>query len=137
MTRRPWWITAIGIVLTAIMLFPIYWMINVSLTPQSDMRKSPPDLFPFAPTFEGYERVLSDQLPYLGTSFVIGLGTVVLTLLLSAPAAYSLAKLRPRGRSLASEYAAGADSSSVSTTVPRPITKLVPRYGSWSERTLS
>ncbi|MDF2666764.1 MAG: ABC-type sugar transport system, permease component [Microbacterium sp.] len=97
MRRRPWWITAIGIVLTAIMLFPIYWMINVSLTPQSDMRKSPPDLFPLTPTFEGYEKVLSDQLPYLGTSFVIGIGTVVLTLLLSAPAAYSLAKLRPRG----------------------------------------
>ena len=97
MTRRPWWITLVGVVLTGIMLFPIYWMINVSLTPQSDMRKSPPDLFPLTPTFEGYEKVLSDQLPYLGTSFVIGVGTVVLTLLLSAPAAYALAKLRPRG----------------------------------------
>jgi multiple sugar transport system permease protein len=97
MTRRPWWITAIGVVLTGIMLFPIYWMINVSLTPQSDMRKSPPDLFPLAPTSEGYQKVISDQLPYLGTSFVIGVGTVVLTLVFSAPAAYALAKLRPRG----------------------------------------
>nr|WP_292692314.1 carbohydrate ABC transporter permease [Microbacterium sp. 71-36] len=84
-------------VLTGIMLFPVYWMINVSLTPQSDMRKSPPDLFPLTPTFEGYERVLSDQLPFLGTSFVVGVGTVILTLALSAPAAYALAKLRPRG----------------------------------------
>jgi len=85
------------VVLTGIMLFPVYWMINVSLTPQSDMRKSPPDLFPLTPTFEGYERVLSDQLPFLGTSFVVGVGTVILTLALSAPAAYALAKLRPRG----------------------------------------
>ena len=97
MKRRPWWITLIGVVLTGIMLFPVYWMINVSLTPQSDMRKSPPDLFPLTPTFEGYERVLSDQLPFLGTSFVVGVGTVILTLALSAPAAYALAKLRPRG----------------------------------------
>ncbi|WP_051971217.1 carbohydrate ABC transporter permease [Kitasatospora azatica] len=79
------------------MLFPVYWMINVSLTPQQDMRKSPPDLFPLHPTFTGYQAVLHDQLPYLGTSLLIGLGTVVVTLVLSAPAAYALAKLRPRG----------------------------------------
>ncbi|KOX24014.1 ABC transporter permease [Saccharothrix sp. NRRL B-16348] len=80
------------------MLFPVYWMVNVSLTPASRMRKSPPDLFPVDPTFEGYARVLDEQLPYFGTSLLVGLGTVVLTLALAAPAAYALAKLRPRGR---------------------------------------
>ena len=96
--RRPAWRTAVGLVLTGLMLFPVYWMINVSLTPARDMRKSPPDLFPASPTTEGYERVLREQLPYFGTSLLIALGTVVLTLVLAAPAAYSLAKLRPRGR---------------------------------------
>ncbi|WP_330281264.1 carbohydrate ABC transporter permease [Streptomyces sp. NBC_00588] len=89
--------TAVGIVLTALMLFPVYWMLNVSLTPQQDMRRNPPDLLPLHPTFEGYRAVLDDQLPYLGTSLLIGLGTVALTLVLAAPAGYSLAKLRPRG----------------------------------------
>ncbi|MFZ7089144.1 carbohydrate ABC transporter permease [Curtobacterium sp. RRHDQ10] len=79
------------------MLFPIYWMVNVSLTPQSQMRSSPPSWFPFTPTFDGYAAVLEQQLPYLATSLVVGLGTVVLTVAISAPAAYSLAKLRPRG----------------------------------------
>ncbi|MEV7388872.1 MULTISPECIES: carbohydrate ABC transporter permease [unclassified Streptomyces] len=78
------------------MLFPVYWMLNVSLTPQQDMRKDPPDLLPLHPTFEGYRAVLDDQLPYLGTSLLIGIGTVALTLLIAAPAGYSLAKLRPR-----------------------------------------
>lgn len=59
------------------------------------MRKSPPDLFPLHPTFEGYRAVLHDQMPYLGTSLLIGLGTVAATLVLAAPAGYSLAKLRP------------------------------------------
>ncbi|WP_308492153.1 carbohydrate ABC transporter permease [Microbacterium terrisoli] len=90
----------VGVILTAIMLFPLYWMINVSLTQPQNLRKDPPDLFPVSPTFTGYERVLSDQVPYLGTSLIIGLGTVVLTLALSAPAAYALAKLRPRGRTV-------------------------------------
>ena len=89
--------TAVGVVLTALMLFPVYWMINVSLTPQQDMRKDPPDLFPVHPTFQGYQAVLNDQMPYLLTSLLIGLGTVALTLAVSAPAAYALAKLRPRG----------------------------------------
>ncbi|MFK4099502.1 carbohydrate ABC transporter permease [Streptomyces sp. NPDC019531] len=92
--------TAIGVLLTALMLFPVYWMLNVSLTPQQDMRKDPPDLLPLHPTFEGYRAVLDDQMPYLGTSLLIGLGTVALTLVLAAPAGFALAKLRPRGGGL-------------------------------------
>ena len=58
-TRRRWFDTVIGLVLTGIMLFPVYWMINVSLTKSGAMRQDPPSLFPFDPTFEGYEAVLS------------------------------------------------------------------------------
>ncbi len=41
--------------------------------------------------------MLSQQLPYLGTSLIVGLGTVVLTVALAAPAGFALAKLRPFG----------------------------------------
>ncbi|MEU9188417.1 carbohydrate ABC transporter permease [Streptomyces sp. NPDC048484] len=96
-TSHAWWKTAIGLLLTSIMLFPVYWMLNVSFTPDQDMRKSPPDLFPANGTLDGYRAVLDQQLPYLGTSLAVALGTVVLTVALSAPAGYALAKLRPRG----------------------------------------
>jgi len=95
--RRTWWRTAIGVALTAIMLFPVYWMINVSFTRTQDMRKTPPNLFPIDGTLAGYATVLHQQLPYLGTSLVVALGTVALTVIIAAPAGYSLAKLRPRG----------------------------------------
>ena len=95
--RSTWWKTATGLLLTAVMLFPVYWMLNVSFTREQDMRKSPPDLLPMHGTLEGYRAVLDQQLPYLGTSLVIGIGTVVLTVALAAPAGYALAKLRPRG----------------------------------------
>ncbi|MDX2541647.1 carbohydrate ABC transporter permease [Streptomyces sp. WI04-05B] len=94
---RTWVRTTVGVLLTAVMLFPVYWMVNVSFTRDQDMRKSPPDLFPVHGTLEGYRAVFDQQLPYLGTSLVIGLGTVVLTVALAAPAGYALAKLRPRG----------------------------------------
>jgi multiple sugar transport system permease protein len=89
--------TALGVLLTGVMLFPVYWMLNVSFTRDQDMRKSPPDWFPVHGTLEGYRAVLDQQLPYLGTSLVIGLGTVALTVALAAPAGFALAKLRPRG----------------------------------------
>ena len=98
MARRPQLRTLVGLILTAVMLFPLYWMINVSFTQDKRMRKSPPDLFPTHGTLEGYRAVLHQQLPYLGTSLIVALGTVVVTLVIAAPAGYSLARLRPRGR---------------------------------------
>ncbi|TYB50717.1 carbohydrate ABC transporter permease [Nonomuraea sp. PA05] len=89
--------TAIGLLLTAVMLFPVYWMINVSFTRDTDMRRSPPNWFPVNGTLDGYRTVLDQQLPYLGTSLAVGFGTVALTLVVAAPAGYSLARLRPRG----------------------------------------
>ncbi|WP_069771934.1 carbohydrate ABC transporter permease [Streptomyces sp. LUP30] len=98
--RGTWGKTAAGVLLTAVMLFPVYWMINVSFTRDQDMRKSPPGLLPLHGTLTGYRAVLDVQLPYLGTSLVVALGTVVLTVALSAPAGYALAQLRPRGGGL-------------------------------------
>ena len=96
-SRQRLWKTCAGVILTGLMLFPLYWMINVSLTQPSDLRRDPPNFFPINPNFDGYTKVLSEQLPYLGTSLVVGLGTVALTLALAAPAAFALAKLRPVG----------------------------------------
>jgi multiple sugar transport system permease protein len=84
-------------VLTAMMLFPVYWMVNESFTSDTNMRKSPPNLIPVDGTLAGYRAVFSQQLPYLGNSLLVGLATVALTLVIAAPAGYSLAKLRPKG----------------------------------------
>jgi multiple sugar transport system permease protein len=94
--RGKWWKTALGIVFTLAMLFPVYWLVNVSLTRRRSIRKG--DLLPFDFTFEHYGVVLSQQLPYLATSVLVGLGTVALTLLIAAPAGYALSKLALPGR---------------------------------------
>jgi multiple sugar transport system permease protein len=97
--RRSWWKTAVAVVLTAVMLFPVYWMVNVSFTRRESIRKS--QLLPLDFTTEHYQVAFSQQLPFLLTSLVVGLGTVVLTLVIAAPAAYALAKLPvPGGRYL-------------------------------------
>jgi multiple sugar transport system permease protein len=95
--KRTWWKTGAALAATSLMLFPVYWMINVSFTQPRRMRKSPPDWIPIGGTLDGYRAVLDQQMPYLATSLIVGLGTVILTLAISAPAGYALAKLRPRG----------------------------------------
>ncbi|MCP2031039.1 multiple sugar transport system permease protein [Okibacterium sp. HSC-33S16] len=86
--------TALGIVFLAIMLFPVYWMINASLQPSGNTLTA--DIFPFNPSFAGYEKAIADQGGNLVTSLIISLGTVVLSLLIAAPAAYALAQFRFR-----------------------------------------
>ncbi len=94
--HRSWWKTTIGVVLTAVMLFPVYWMINVSLTQRDAIRDG--DFFPKSFTLDHYRVALHQQLPFLATSLMISVATVLLTLLIAAPAGYALSRLYVPGR---------------------------------------
>ncbi|MDH6117916.1 multiple sugar transport system permease protein [Kitasatospora sp. GAS204A] len=96
--NRGWPSTIVGIVLLALMLFPVYWMVNASLQPAGNLLRG--DWFPFHPDFSGYRTALRDQGGNLVTSLVVALGSVVLSLSLAAPAAYALARFPLRGSNL-------------------------------------
>jgi multiple sugar transport system permease protein len=78
------------------MLFPVYWMINVSLTQRDAIRAG--DFYPKSFTLDHYRVALHQQLPFLATSLVISVATVLLTLLIAAPAGYALSRLYIPGR---------------------------------------
>lgn len=93
--------TAVGVLIVAIMLFPLYWMLNASFLRPDQLVSSTPTWFPWGGTLDGYRNVFSSQGGHLLVSLGVSLGTVVVTLLIAAPAAYGLAKLRaPGGRLL-------------------------------------
>jgi multiple sugar transport system permease protein len=94
-TRRTsgWGSTALAVLLIGVMLFPVYWMVNVSLQPGGGGAVATTWL-PLHPDLSGYGKALRDQGPHLVTSLVISLGSVVLSLLIAAPAAYALARFR-------------------------------------------
>ncbi|MEU9671174.1 carbohydrate ABC transporter permease [Streptomyces bobili] len=92
---RGWPSTIVGVVLLAPMLFPVYWMVNVSLQPTGNALQA--GWFPFHPDFSGYATALRDQGRNLITSLVVALGSVALSLALAAPAAYALARFPIRG----------------------------------------
>lgn len=86
--------TSIAILLLALMLFPVYWMLNISLSRTGG--SLPASIFPTDPTLEGYATALRDQGSNLVTSLTVALGAVVVTLVVAAPAAYALAQFRFR-----------------------------------------
>ena len=96
--RRParaWLHTAVGILLVAVMLFPVYWMLNASLAPAGNNLNT--GWLPLDPDFSGYSRALADQGQNLLTSLIVAIGACLLSLAIAAPCAYALAQLRIKG----------------------------------------
>ena len=92
--------TTVGILIVAVMLFPLYWMIDASFLTPNELVSTNPTWFPLHGTLAGYRDVLSSQGGHLLVSLEVSLGVVAVTLLISAPAAYGMAKLRVPGRRL-------------------------------------
>jgi multiple sugar transport system permease protein len=90
--------TVVGVLILAVMLFPLYWMLNASFLRSQDLVSRTPTWFPAHPTLDGYRNALSSQGGHLLISLVVSLGAVVITLLVAAPAAYGIAKLRAPSR---------------------------------------
>jgi multiple sugar transport system permease protein len=98
------------IIITLIFLlawaFPIVWSVLNSLKTDQDVLAYPPKLI-FQPTLEAYRDVLFGSgsiLPNLISSFVISIGTTIITMLMAVPAAYALARLRFRGKKFVGFY---------------------------------
>ncbi|HEY5223255.1 MAG TPA: carbohydrate ABC transporter permease [Microbacteriaceae bacterium] len=87
--------TVLGIIFLAVMIFPVYWMINSSLQANSGAANTA--WFPFHPTFAGYDAAIQQQWPNLVTSLIISVSAVALTLLVATPAAYGLARFKMKG----------------------------------------
>lgn len=87
----------LGVLILAVLLFPLYWMINASLEPAADLLRIPPQWFPAHPTLEGYRSALSTEGRHLISSLIVAGGTVLVALVVGAPAAWALASFRLRG----------------------------------------
>ncbi|WP_308162298.1 carbohydrate ABC transporter permease [Bacillus sp. ISL-18] len=92
-----------AILITIIFLFPIYWMVTTSVKPIQDVFATPPMIIPETIRFDAYvKNLIEDQslLPYLRNSFIVAIGTAALTLLISLPCAYAIARFRLKGASI-------------------------------------
>lgn len=86
------------IVITLFCLIPLFWVFSTSLKPMGTEYLIPIELWPSDPTLDAYQKVI-DELGFLTplrNSFLVSLATAVLCLVVSATAAYAVARLRFR-----------------------------------------
>ena len=109
-TAVRWLSTLVAFAAVAIMLFPIYAIIVASFESTLTLFSSRFHFFPYHPTLANYQTVIlgkqsgssasvttsGNQLGHVLTSLEIALATALLTLVISVPAAYALAKYRMR-----------------------------------------
>jgi N,N'-diacetylchitobiose transport system permease protein len=91
---------AIGLVVLAVMLFPVYWMIATSFKPGRDILRFDPKWFPSPVTLENFSDAI--HRPYFGDNvrnsvIVVGV-VVVLSLVIGFLAALAIARFRFYGR---------------------------------------
>ena len=99
-----------GVLLTLVglfFLFPIFWVLLMSLQTNEQILRIPPSLF-FEPTLANYAALLSGKLetaagtlevPFMNNlynSVILSTGSVLLALLLGVPAAYAFARFKFR-----------------------------------------
>lgn len=85
-------VTVLGWLVASILFFPIFWMFLTSFKTEAAAVAVPPKLF-FQPTLENYE-VIQDRANYFlfaMNSVAISVGSTLLALLISVPAAYAMA----------------------------------------------
>jgi multiple sugar transport system permease protein len=114
--------TMVAIAITGLFFLPILWWMLASIKPTQEILTAPPKLFGFEPTLNWYRVVLGNtdptsfnleetgsvgrgsggstfySIPYLRDSAIIGIGSTLLVIILSAPAAYALSRFTLRRR---------------------------------------
>ena len=103
MKARPavFW-TALVALLTAILLFPLYWMIVTALVPTAQVLSREPALIPASSDVSMRAFVVAfarkPLATWLGNSLLVTLGATTLSLVIAALAGYSLSRFRTRAQ---------------------------------------
>jgi ABC-type glycerol-3-phosphate transport system permease component len=91
------WMAALAAL--AVVLFPLYWMVNTSLKPAAEVFVSPPTFWSSHMSLSAYGEVFSTRPigRYLLNSFVVSAGATILSVILAALTAYGFTRFHIRG----------------------------------------
>lgn len=91
----------VGLTMAAaiIIMIPLVWMINAAVRPIKEILVYPPMLIPRQITFEYFDRLIHNEQyqRYFINSIILSLSTLVVSIGLGLPAAYSFSRFRIRG----------------------------------------
>ncbi|GAA1409413.1 sugar ABC transporter permease [Glutamicibacter uratoxydans] len=80
--------------------FPVYWMLNSSLLPNTTLQSTTPHFLPLGGSFDNFKAVLADGgfVRALGVSLTVTLATVLVCLVVAFLGALAISRFRFRGR---------------------------------------
>lgn len=83
----------------AFALFPLYWLLKISVTPDRLIYSEGTSYWPSIATFENFRRVLgSNFLLFFRNSVIVSLGTAAITVIIAACAGYAFSRFTFRGK---------------------------------------
>jgi N,N'-diacetylchitobiose transport system permease protein len=93
-------LTLVAVLVALAWVFPVYWMLNSSLLPNTVLTSTEPRFLPIGGSLDNFVAVVSGGtfVPALGMSVAITLTTVVFCLLFAFLAALAISRFRFRGR---------------------------------------
>lgn len=93
--RSGTWRLTVGIVIAALLIFPLYWMLTTALSSPAQLYSGDGALYPQAFRWENFVAPLEEYpfVRWFGNSLVIAVGSVALTILINLAAGYAFAKL--------------------------------------------
>jgi trehalose/maltose transport system permease protein len=88
------------VVIAFYLLFPFYWALRSSITPDDALFKTPIQYFPQHPTLKHYQEVFDSHqfIRALGNSALVAGSVTILSLVVGAFASYALGRFHFRGR---------------------------------------
>lgn len=110
-------------IVTLVALFPLFWTLSTSVTPRDLVYQWPPKIWPSSPTFAAYTDIIGQRqfLVSFANSFIVSLGTVVVSLTAGTLAAYRFARSRFPGKNFILFML-------VATTMIPGLSNLIPLY---------
>lgn len=96
--------SAATIIITVILLFPLYWIVVTSFKFEKEIFLSPPTLFPKVINTASYLAQLKsgdfNMFQAFGNSAIISAATMIIAIVLAVPASYGLARYKFKGKKL-------------------------------------
>lgn len=96
----PLWVNALLVLAATLAVFPLLWMLSVSMMAPGEASSFPPPMLPSRATLVNYRELFARAGigRYLANSVVLALSVTGISLVLNVAAGYAFAKLRFRGR---------------------------------------
>jgi multiple sugar transport system permease protein len=102
--RKTMLITVLALLVSALFLFPLYWITTSSIKSDREIFQKPPTMYPHKVFLDGYTEQLTGKFSMVVSarnSFIIAVCATIISFLLAVPAAYGISRFRlPGGKTL-------------------------------------